>query len=112
MIDPRTTNIVGQRVLIKHRGEPAREVLGSGIVRVIDYHGGSFSFLIEALGEISSERFGVGDGGLFEVSTSDESVEVVVDRTSDAATNLYNRAVKDAAIEARCKKLEKELVDL
>jgi hypothetical protein len=78
MIDPRTTNIVGQRVAIARRGANPIEVLGHGVVRVIDYQGGCFAFLIEAVGEI--DRFGVGDGGLFQVTTFDESIEVVVDR--------------------------------
>jgi hypothetical protein len=79
MIDPRTTNIIGQRVLIARRSTtPAeRELLGRGIVRVIDYQGGGFAFLLEAVGTI--DRFGVGDGGLFEVTTANETVEVVVD---------------------------------
>jgi hypothetical protein len=68
MIDPRTTNIVGQRVLIKHRAMLECDVIGRGVVRVVDYQGGSFSFLIEAVGEI--DRFGTGDGGLFEVSNT------------------------------------------
>lgn len=80
MIDPRTTNIVGQRVAITRRGVNSLEprVLGRGVVRVIDYQGGCFAFLIEAVGEI--DGFGVGDGGLFQVTTLDESIEVVVDR--------------------------------
>lgn len=80
MIDPRTTNIVGQRVLIMRRStDPAeRQKLGRGIVRVIDYQGSCFAFLIEAVGAIN--HLGVGNGGLFEVTTWSEETEVVVDR--------------------------------
>ncbi len=82
MIDPRTTNIVGQRVIVARRGvapsDAAARVFGRGIVRVVDYQGGHFAFLIEAVGAI--DQFGVGDGGLFQVTTWDEETEVAVDR--------------------------------
>ena len=79
MIDPRTTNIVSQRVLIVKRSLVATsEVYGRGVVRVVDYQHGAFTFLIEAVGPI--DALGVSDGGLFQASTFDESVEVIVDR--------------------------------
>jgi len=78
VIDPRTTNIVGQRVLIVDRAAPPRTTYGRGVVRVVDYQHGVFAFLIEALGPISC--FGVGDGGLFQITTADETAEVIVDR--------------------------------
>lgn len=79
MIDPRTTNIIGQHVMIVKRSfEGARMTYGRGIVRVVDYQHGYFSFLVEAVGSI--EEFGTHDGGLFQVTTADECYEVVVDR--------------------------------
>lgn len=80
MIDPRTTNLIGQHILIVRRGviSTAPQVLGRGIVRVVDYQGSSFALLIEAVGAIS-DWYIVGDGGLFEVSAADETVEVIMD---------------------------------
>jgi hypothetical protein len=86
VIDPRTTNIVGQRVVIVSRSfTAARETYGRGIVRVVDYQHGIFAFLIEAVGSI--EAFGVHDGGLFQVTTSDETNEVIVDRETEGAAS-------------------------
>lgn len=77
MIDPRSTNIIGQRVLILKRATNPSEQIGRGIVRVVDHQGGCFALLIEAVGALA--WFGVSDGGLFEVSTAYEDIEVVVD---------------------------------
>lgn len=87
MIDPRTTNIVGQRVLILKRGVPLgkQELLGRGIVRVVDYQGGSFAFLIEAVGDL--DYWGsVSDGSLVTISTGDETYEIIVDREAPVVT--------------------------
>ena len=75
MIDPRTTNIVGVKVKIIKRWNSA--VCGRGVVRVVDYNHGAFNFLVESTDYTND--FGASKGGLFQVSTLDESLEVVVD---------------------------------
>lgn len=83
MIDPRTTNIVGQRVLIARRDPSNTEPLGRGVVRVVDYQGGAFAFLIEAVGPVHASWSGddllAEDGCLFQVTTWDETIKLVVD---------------------------------
>lgn len=83
MIDPRTTDIVGSRVRIVKRAD-SRQMQGHGVVRVVDYNQGAFALLIEAVGRIGdgSWWFRVEDGELFEVSMSDETLAVVVERES------------------------------
>lgn len=76
MIDPRTTNLIGQRVLILRRSAEPHEVLGQGTVRVVDYQGSHFAILIEALTPIPC--FGTTAGGLFVITTSDETLEIVI----------------------------------
>jgi hypothetical protein len=87
VIDPRTTNIVGQRVLILKRDFhlEKREFLGRGVVRVVDYQEGSFALLIEAVGAIAFWGT-VSDGSLVTISTGDETYEIVVDREGPAVT--------------------------
>lgn len=81
MIDPRTTNIVGQRVLIVRRDPSNRELLGRGVVRVVDYQAGAFALLIEAVGPVHGRgALLAGDGSLFQVTTWDETIDLVVDR--------------------------------
>lgn len=84
MIDPRTTNIVGQRVLIVRRttDPDKRKTLARGVVRVVDYQDATFVMLIEAVGtsEDMDSWFSVVDGSLFQVSVADETIEVMVDR--------------------------------
>lgn len=75
MIDPRTTDIVGERVIVVSRGNPD-DVIARGVVRVVDCEHGTFHLLIEADGD--APRWGVRDGGLFQVSAVDEGVEIVV----------------------------------
>ena len=77
MIDPRTTNIIGQRVVIIRRAE--QQTLGRGVMRVVDYQEGAFAFLIEAIGAIDGLAI---DGSLFQVTTWDETIEIIVDRVS------------------------------
>lgn len=79
MIVPGATNIVGQRVVIVARGgSPTAVRYGRGIVRAVDLQHGIFTFLIEAVGSV--DLFTDTDGGFFQVTTADETVEVIVDR--------------------------------
>jgi hypothetical protein len=72
--------MIGQHISIVHKGTFAAEPkpLGRGIIRALHYQDGSFALLIEALGAI--DAFGINDGALFHLTTSDETVEVIVDR--------------------------------
>jgi len=90
MIDPRTTNIVGQRVLIARRDPSNSELLGRGVVRVVDCQSSAFAFLIEAVGPVHAPWSGddllAEDGCLFQVTSWDETIKLIVDheRTSSS----------------------------
>lgn len=83
MIDPRTTNIVGECVRVVKRNKPA-EILGRGVVRVVDYNQGSFVMLVEATEDTTSD-WRLSKGELFQVSVLDEWTEVLVDREECSA---------------------------
>ena len=104
MIDPRTTNIVGQRVLIMSQNPDNVDPLGRGVVRVTDYQNGAFAFLIEAVGEVRAswnrDVLLAGNGELFQVTTFDETIKLVVDRESYFSFSLkcYIREIQHQLI--------------
>lgn len=75
MTDPRTTNLVGAHVRLVKRAN--RSSIGRGVVRAVHYHQHAFVLMIEALGD--APWFGAGNGGLFQVSLLDETMEVVIE---------------------------------
>jgi hypothetical protein len=77
VIDPRTTNIVGERVQVVKRSSPTT-VLARGAVRVVDYNQGTFVLLVEATEAMDSD-WCTHKGELFQVSVLDEWTEVLVD---------------------------------
>ncbi len=84
MIDPRSSNIVGDCVRIVKRADP-HNTLGRGIVRAVDWNNGAFTLLIEAVGIIDSSYGGsphARDGELFQVSLFDETLAAMADNES------------------------------
>jgi len=82
MIDPRTTNIVGERVRVVRRGDYAK-VYARGVVRVVDYNQGTFMLLVESIEDRDSDWWSLSKGELFQVSLFDESTAVIVDGDGD-----------------------------
>lgn len=83
MIDPRSTDIIGEAVRLVARGSFGRldmakgDVVARGVVRVVAVEDGLLWLLIESIGD--ARIWNVCDGGLFQVCVSHEEFEVVVD---------------------------------
>ncbi len=95
MIDPRTTNIVGARVRLVRRMNPAC-THARGVVRVVDYNQGAFVLLIEATEASDCESWvRMSAGELFQVSLFDETTAVMIEHDAkvvEGGTETANTA--------------------